>query len=179
ISEYVRFFRGRACEDLIKEPSLYFYEFGIEDKLRGHRRYIRLLQTSTLGHELRKKLMSDFKVWKVDKAPQYWLSRRARLSSINTATKLVEGSEPFVEEAIVNSAAQASSSLSSTYARSDSTSSSSERIAQTFTVLPGIHESTASTTQCAPERGTDSHWQKQVASALILTASFLNDMSPL
>ncbi|KAF8974924.1 hypothetical protein BGZ46_009587 [Entomortierella lignicola] len=91
-------------------PNSYFDIFGIEDKQRGYLRYIRLIQNANISDDLQKQLLSEFEVWKVDKAPQYWLSRRAKLSSVNTATKLIEGSEPFAENAITGAAAQERSS---------------------------------------------------------------------
>ncbi|KAF9413754.1 hypothetical protein BGZ76_004981, partial [Entomortierella beljakovae] len=89
-----------------KGPNAYFDTFGIEDKQRGHFRYVRLVETVDISDNVRKQLLNELEVWKVDKASQYWLNRRARLSSVNTVTKLIEGSEPFAEKAIVGAAAQ-------------------------------------------------------------------------
>ncbi|KAG0252095.1 hypothetical protein BG011_007209 [Mortierella polycephala] len=88
-----------------RSPGTYFDTFGIEDKQRGHLRYARLLEVADLRDNLRRQLSDEFSIWKIDKAPRFWLNRRARLASINTATTLIEGSEPYAEEAILHNAA--------------------------------------------------------------------------
>ena len=94
-----------------KSPEAYFDKFGIEEKKRGHLRYVRLLQIKGLSDNLRKQLLDQFAIWKVDKAPQFWLNRRARLMAIRTAATLVEGSAPYAEEAILQNAATVSGIL--------------------------------------------------------------------
>lgn len=95
---------------LDKSASAYFNKFGIEDKQRGHLRYDQLLRNKSLSDELRQELMDQVQVWKVDKAPQFWLNRCARLMAIKTAATLVEGSAPYAEEAILQNAATVNAS---------------------------------------------------------------------
>lgn len=90
---------------LDRSPDSYFETFDISDKQRGHIRYLRLVQSSDVDDDIKKKLLSEFEIWKRDKAPQFWLRRRARIAAIDTATALVEGSVPYAEGAILQNAA--------------------------------------------------------------------------
>ncbi|KAF9353349.1 hypothetical protein BGX26_008873 [Mortierella sp. AD094] len=64
-----------------------------------------LILTSDLDDDIKKKLLSELEIWKRDKAPQFWLHRRARIAAIDTATTLVEGSVPYAEGAILQNTA--------------------------------------------------------------------------
>ncbi|KAG0196154.1 hypothetical protein BGX28_010505, partial [Mortierella sp. GBA30] len=86
----------------VRSPDAYL------DKQRGHLRYARLLQTANLSDRLRKQLLDRFNIWKTDKAPQFWLNRRARLAAMRTVATLIEGSKPYAEEAILHNVATVS-----------------------------------------------------------------------
>jgi hypothetical protein len=92
-------------EGLNISPDSYFEMFDISDKQRGHVRHLRLLQSSDLNDNIKKKLLNMFEIWKRDKAPQFWLRRRARIAAIDTATALVEGSVLYAEDVILQNAA--------------------------------------------------------------------------
>ncbi|KAG0226732.1 hypothetical protein BGW42_003456 [Actinomortierella wolfii] len=91
-------------EGLDRSPESYFEAFDISDKQRGHLRYFRLIEAAELDHATKKKLSSDFEIWKRNKAPEFWLRRRARIAAMDTATVLVEGSVPYAEVAIIRNA---------------------------------------------------------------------------
>ncbi|KAF9153092.1 hypothetical protein BGX21_003257, partial [Mortierella sp. AD011] len=56
------------------------------------------LKSEYLGDDVRDQLIYQFNTWKTDKAHQFWLRRRARITAVKTAATLVEGSAPYETE---------------------------------------------------------------------------------
>ncbi|KAF9177012.1 hypothetical protein BGZ50_009327 [Haplosporangium sp. Z 11] len=91
-----------------KTPAAFFDYFGILQCEEGHRRYSRVLRTSSMNKQDRTLLASKFATWKKSEGGVFWEHRNAKAvamkSAWKTAGNLIEGSEPFAETVIAENA---------------------------------------------------------------------------
>ncbi|KAF9913238.1 hypothetical protein BX616_010123 [Lobosporangium transversale] len=91
-----------------KSPTAFFDKFGIFSCEEGHRRYATAIRRSEICEQERMFLISNFEVWKNSESPIYWERRNtkaiANKFAWKTAGNMIRGSEPFVENIIIENA---------------------------------------------------------------------------